>query len=398
MKQTKLIYTAIFTLAFMVTSCNKYDDNELWDAVNSLDDRVTHIEQRLEVMNKDITTIRDLADALEKRLYITEVKELGNGYCIIFSDGSRSTITNGKDGIDGKDGADAPVINVKYHNGKYYWVQTIDEQTTWLYDNDGNMIPASGLDAITPLLKVDSDGYWIISYDNGYTYSKVLDSNGMGVKAAGSDGDSFFDSVEATENKLIIVLTDGTEIVIPLGEQSPYKAVNLGLSVKWASFNMGATTSTEQGDLYLWGDNTGNGIIGYYEAPKLNNICGTNYDIARGKWGGKWRLPSKAEQEELVLQCSWKRTTINGVTGMKVTGKNGNSIFLPPTGYALPTDGPIGQTIRSNTNDGYYWVGESYNSGYGWMGYVFYFNSSSYYYNGSWNTNYVKMAVRPVKE
>lgn len=83
---------------------------------------------------------------------------------------------------------------------------------------------------------------------------------------------------------------------------------------------------------------------------------------------------------------------------MKVTGKNGNSIFLPPTGYALPTDGPIGQTIRSNTNDGYYWVGESYNSGYGWMGYVFYFNSSSYYYNGSWNTNYVKMAVRPVKE
>ena len=57
---------------------------------------------------------------------------------------------------------------------------------------------------------------------------------------------------------------------------------------------------------------------------------------------------------------------------MKVTGRNGNSIFLPPTGYGLPMSGPIGQTQITNANDGYYWVGESYKDSYGRFGYIFY--------------------------
>ena len=385
------------TLVASLTSC-KYDDEKLWDAVDSLNNRMEKVESILVTMNQDISSINNLVKAIQQNLFITEVKEFNNGYIIKFSDGSKATILNGEDGKDGKDGIDAPIINVRFHDGKYYWVQTINGETTWLLDIYGNMIPASGTDAITPLLKVDSDGYWIVSYDNGYTYSKVLNEEDNPIKASGEESSSFFESVEAKDDELIIVLKDGTEIILPIGEQSPYKAINLGLSVKWSAFNLGATTSTEQGGLYMWGDPSGEGVFGYYEAPNTDKIYGTKYDIVRATWGGKWRLPSKSEQTELIKECIWERATINGISGMKVIGKNGNSIFLPATGYGIPQDGPIGQTTRTDLSNGYYWVGESYLDEYGRFGYAYYWNSTSYYYNGSWNTNWVKMAIRPVKE
>lgn len=391
-------HVCLLVLLVGITSCSKYDDGELWNKVNSLDDRVSSIENQLKALNDDITSISAIVKALQDRLYLTNVVTLVDGYSLTFSDGSRIRISDGKDGTNGKDGKDAPVINVRYYNGKYYWTQTVDGETTWLYDTSGNMIPASGTDAVTPLLKVDSDGYWIISYDNGYNYSKLLDENGKAVKASGKDGDTFFESVKATEDELIIVLKDGTEIVIPLGEQSPYKAVNLGLSVKWASFNLGATTSSERGGHYLWGDVANTGIMPNYQAPNVNNICGTRYDIVRATWGSTWRLPTKAEQEDLIKKCTWTRATVNGVSGMKVTGGNGNSIFLPSTGYMLPKGGPTGTTQIINEDCGYYWVGESYSDTYGRFGYVFYYNSVSFYYNASMNTSMTKMAIRPVKE
>ena len=379
-------------LTVSMAAC-KYDDGELWDEINSLDDRVANIELRLEAFNNDIVSIKSIVNALQKNVYLKSVTALDNGYILYFSDNSKMEIHNGKDGKD------APVINVQLgSDSQYYWVQTIDGETTWLYDAYGNRIPASGKDAITPQLKVDSDMYWIISYDGGYTYSKLLDENGYPVRASGGDSDSFFDSVEAIENELIMVLKDGTEIILPIGETSPYKAVNLGLSVKWASFNLGATSPSEQGGLYLWGDASNTGMVPTYVAPDTDNICGTKYDIVRSTWGGTWRLPTQKEQVELIKQCLWERASVNGIKGMKITGPNGNSIFLPPTGYGMPQDGPIGQTQRYETDGGYYWVGESYSDTYGRFAYVFYYNSTSYYYDGSWNANFLKMAIRPVKD
>lgn len=147
-----------------------------WDKVNSLDDRVASIEKQLKSLNNDIISIVALVEALQSWLYLTNVTTLGDGYTLTFSDGSHIVVA------DGKDGKNAPVINVRYYNGRYYWVQTIDGETTWLNDSDGNKIPASGTDAITPLLKVDSDGYWIISYDEDYTYSRLFDEYGKAVK------------------------------------------------------------------------------------------------------------------------------------------------------------------------------------------------------------------------
>ena len=255
MKTFRLIGIGFASMALCINLVSCYDDSEIWNKVNSLEDRMEQLENSIETYNENITSLNAIVKALQDNLYIKKMSSVSNGYVITFSDGTTATITNGKDGKD------APIINVQYYNGKYYWTKTTDGITEWLYDNDGNMVPASGIDGNTPLLEVDDQGYWEISYDSGASYNRITDSKGEPIKAIGSDGDSFFNSVTTTSDELIMELADGTEIVIPLGEQSPYKAVDLGLSVKWASFNLGATSSTDTGELYLWGDVNNTGII-----------------------------------------------------------------------------------------------------------------------------------------
>lgn len=393
MKRLKLIFISLILLLINST-CSKYDDTEIWDEINRLDQRVTAIENQLKTINSEISAMRSLVSTLENRRYVSSISELVDGYTITFSDGSKITIKDGEKGADGKD---APVLNVQFFNGRYYWTQTVDNVTSWLLDDNDNMIPASGTEAVTPLIKVDSDGYWIVSYNNGSSYSRITDEYGAFVKATGEDGDSFFASVDITDDELRIVLIDGTEIIIPIGEQSPYKAIDLGLSVRWSSFNYGAETSYDAGGLYLWGDVNDTGVIPYYNAPNISYISGTEYDIVKANWGGSWRIPNYAEMGELVNNCSWSRATINGVTGMRVTGNNGNSIFLPNTGYGMPADGPIGQTTIIYPENGYYWSGESFLSGSDRLGYVLFINNSVPSLNYGWNASVLKMAIRPVR-
>jgi hypothetical protein len=382
-------FILLITIFFIfINGCSKYDDSDLRDRLNSLNNRVTSIEAVLEVMNNEINAVGSLAEALQQRLYVSDVGTTDNGYSLTFSDGSKVVVSHGK---DGKEGKDAPLISVRYYDGRYYWVQTTQGVTEWLKDVNGDLIPASGVDGVTPQIMVDSDGYWIISYDNGYTFVTLTDDLGNAIKASGEDGVSFFDSVEVSANEIRIILKDGSEIVLPLGEIPPLKAVDLGLSVKWASFNMGASSETDSGELYYWGDPDNSGGNNY-EAPPVDNICGTIYDIARAKWGGTWRLPDEEEQKELIFHCTWRRVTVNGVQGMRITGRNGNSIFLPPTGYR------VSSSNKNELENGYYWVGETYRDDDGNYAYVYYFNSTSYYYNGGWLKNRTKLAIRPVKE
>lgn len=109
--------------------------------------------------------------------------------------------------------------------------------------------------------------------------------------------------------------------------------VDLGLSVKWANWNVGASGETEYGGLYGWGDPTGlktTTNTGSY--PAISDISGTVYDIAHVQWGEDWRIPTVAERQELLDKCTYELTTQNGVFGRKVIGPNGNSIFLPAAG------------------------------------------------------------------
>ena len=65
------------------------------------------------------------------------------------------------------------------------------------------------------------------------------------------------------------------------------------------------------------------------------SICGTQYDMARQLWQGRWRLPTNDEILELINGCSWEWTTIEGTKGFKITGSNGNNIFLPAGGFII---------------------------------------------------------------
>lgn len=175
------------------------------------------------------------------------------------------------------------------------------------------------------------------------------------------------------------------------------EAVDLGLSVKWASWNIGASAPEEFGGRYGWADPTGEKqtteFDDYPSATPPENICGTEYDIARAKWGDGWRLPSQAEFLELVDNCICEWTEVNGVPGLRATAANGNSVFFPA---AASRDGDTvpNQIIGQR---GYYWSGTLYLDNTARYAYYFYF------YEGNQqparnNRRYMGYSVRPVKE
>lgn len=138
------------------------------------------------------------------------------------------------------------------------------------------------------------------------------------------------------------------------------EAVDLGLSVKWASFNVGANSPEAIGGYYAWGETEEKDFYGDNYAHSDSetkyhdigtDISGTQYDVARVKWGSSWRMPTLTECNELVNNCTWTWTTQNGVTGAKVTGPNGNSIFLPAGGRKYAESG-----LRDFGNYGCYWT------------------------------------------
>lgn len=132
--------------------------------------------------------------------------------------------------------------------------------------------------------------------------------------------------------------------LIPSG--GVYESVDLGLpsGTKWARFNIGATSETDYGDLFAWGatepyrlngttpiDNTGNYASSY--ANKIQHDLYPNEDVATVKWGKGWKMPTKAQFDELLANTTYTLTTISGVNGGKFTASNGNYIFFPAAGY-----------------------------------------------------------------
>ena len=162
-----------------------------------------------------------------------------------------------------------------------------------------------------------------------------------------------------------------------------HKYVDLGLSVKWATCNIGASSPEEYGNYYAWGEidtkSTYTSSNSSTEGVIMNDISGNvQYDAARANWGGNWRIPTKAEFEELKNKCSWTWTTQNGVKGYKVTGTNGNSIFLPAAGRINVS------TPNGTGSFGYYSSSTPYVNSYADYAYHLYFDGAScymYHYN-----------------
>lgn len=184
-------------------------------------------------------------------------------------------------------------------------------------------------------------------------------------------------------------------------------AVDLGLSVKWACCNVGADVPEGYGGYYAWGeteeksdytyktykywsDRNGDGYDSSSEYQNIgSNISGTSYDVAHVKWGGSWRMPTLDEIKELCNKCSWQWTEVNGIKGQKVTGPNGNSIFLPAAGYRYGTE------VYRRGSYGYYWSG-TLNEDY--SGYAYCLSFGSGYWDWYDDSRYNGLSVRPVTE
>ena len=123
------------------------------------------------------------------------------------------------------------------------------------------------------------------------------------------------------------------------GTIAGYEYVDLGLSVKWATCNLNADSPSDPGLYYAWGETCSKSeywaINCTTEGKPLPDISGNpKYDVARAIMGGSWRIPTKAEFEELQKNCNWKWTKQGDQAGYLVTSKkNGNFIFLPAGGW-----------------------------------------------------------------
>ena len=176
-----------------------------------------------------------------------------------------------------------------------------------------------------------------------------------------------------------------------------HEYVDLGLpsGLKWATCNIGARVPEDSGDYFAWGEIktkrtfSESGSLTYGKKKYSIEISGdSQLDAARANWGGSWRMPTKYECQELIDKCKWEWVTINGVNGYKVTGTNGNSIFLPTAGNRS------GSSLY-NADFGYYWSSTPrgyYDKRAYYLG--FYSVDLSMGYNG----RYYGQLVRPVLE
>ena len=202
--------------------------------------------------------------------------------------------------------------------------------------------------------------------------------------------------------------TEDIAISEPTGIENGYGYVDLGLSVKWATMNVGASKPEGYGDCFAWGEVTAKTTYdwstykwcngSYDNLTRYNNssVYGTvdnktqlafSDDAAFKNWGGSWRMPTDAEWTELREQCTWIWTTESGVYGYKVISKtNSNSIFLSAAGYYYDSS-------LFSANDGYYWS-SSLSTDY--PGYAWGVSFSSSNVNRRSSNRYCGQSVRPV--
>ena len=182
-----------------------------------------------------------------------------------------------------------------------------------------------------------------------------------------------------------------------------HEYVDLGLSVKWATMNIGASKPEEYGDYFAWGETTPK-LVYSWDTYKWGHITIENMkrdtyyygsltlrlsdDAAQANWGGSWRMPTYEEMDELCKKCTCIWTTMNGVYGRKFVGHNGNSIFLPAAGFRF-----LGSLFNACSIDGYYWS-SSLNNDLQYYAHGLNFNKSRHFRSGG--KRYYGFPVRAV--
>lgn len=178
------------------------------------------------------------------------------------------------------------------------------------------------------------------------------------------------------------------------GTLNGHEWVDLGLSVRWATCNVGASNPSDYGNYYAWGETKTKSSYTAdnsrtYEVS-MSDISGNiRYDAATANWGGGWRMPTKEEFEELLDKCNWQWSSQGGRNGYKVTGPNGNSIFLPAAGWRY------GSSLNLAGDYGFYWSSSPYGSN-SLYAYYLLFNSGNR--NVGWYSRDLGQSVRPVSD
>ena len=351
-----LAFAALFAVVAL-TSC-KYDDDDLWNSVHGLENRVAKLEELCKQMNTNISSLQTIVTALQNNVYVTGTTPLMKdgkeiGYTITFSKGNPITIYHGKDGQDGEDGI-TPTISVKKDtDGVYYW--TLNGEFIVV---DGGKIQAEGKDGTngtngtTPQFKIEND-YWFVSYNNGANWTQL----GKATGEDGIGGDSMFSGVdyETSTDYVIFTLSNGTQIKLPTW--SAFEA--LQRLCNETNTNLSAlqtiVTALQNNDYITSVDPlTENGkVVGYtIKFAKSNPIV-----IYNGKDGADGNTPVIGVKKDTDGIYYW---TLDGefivVDGQKIKaqGTDGNN----------GADGSDGVTPKLEIQEGYWWI--SYDNGTNW--------------------------------
>ncbi|MBO7316887.1 MAG: DUF1566 domain-containing protein [Paludibacteraceae bacterium] len=245
-------------------------------------------------------------------------------------------------------------------------------------------------------------------------------SGGSSEENAGGSGEGTPDPDEGEEGG-----DEGGSSSSTTGTENGYEWVDLGLpsGLRWATCNVGASSPEEFGCYFAWGETTPkteynwstykfmnssiddwNGVNKYTFADgqtegvwydNSGNFIGDNKtildpedDAAAVNMGGSWRMPTIEEIAELIDECTWTWTTLNGVNGYNVEGPNGNSIFLPAAGYRSYSD------LYGAGSYGNYWSGSLYTNNSGYAYNLYFYSDGAYWDDGS--DRYFGRSVRGV--
>ncbi len=271
----KVISIICITLLVALYSCDERDD--LRSDIDNLKERVANLEASIEQMNSDISNYQQMVEG--KILVVGYSKDEQDNYTIELSNGETITIYSGKVDMN-----DMPLFSV---NASGHWAYTINDMTTELLVNDKpvSAIPEAGTAGVTPKLKVDANGFWLVSIDNGSTWNKLGNNQIADGTQAVANASFLFSNVtidEATGQITFTIRADNSQVKVPIYGKDFYLTIKyegtatFGLGQKQEFVVEQANVETATIENQTWGVKlTENKLI--VTAPKTN-VQGKEYE------------------------------------------------------------------------------------------------------------------------
>ena len=341
----KVISIICITLLVALYSCDERDD--LRSDIDNLKERVANLEASIEQMNSDISNYQQMVEG--KILVVGYSKDEQDNYTIELSNGETVTIYSGKVDMN-----DMPLFSV---NASGHWAYTINDMTTELLVNDKpvSAIPEAGTAGVTPKLKVDANGFWLVSIDNGSTWNKLGNNQIADGTQAVANASSLFSNVtidEATGQITFTIRADNSQVKVPIYGKDFYLTIKyegtatFGLGQKQEFVVEQANVETATIENQTWGVKlTENKLI--VTAPKTN-VQGKEYEEQIyikifSKEGYcrvvKQRMTAKnmTAREALISILQEKgMTRVNGTNKLNANAKI--VIYFPAGDYVLHND------------------------------------------------------------